>query len=181
MYSNGSLGLSWSDIPHGKVLKSYSTMPSVKWNIYRTDRGEIKIAILHSRNYANVVTIQPTALNRQKLVYETNYEFMIYFILRRVIAFLSNSGIFRVHFISKKWHTGDGILTFQLGKKWINLFEVDWRLRSDMTFECNRYGFRCFAFIGEWLMCMCIVFIAISAQHNSSTNYASNGHHNFSD
>lgn len=36
-------------------------VPSVKWNIYRTDREEIKMSSLYLRNYANVITIVPQA------------------------------------------------------------------------------------------------------------------------
>lgn len=56
--------------------------------VWSLNPEEMEVSVRRLRNYANVVTIAPQAMNQHELMHETNYEFM-WFIIRQVVAFFA--------------------------------------------------------------------------------------------
>lgn len=71
------------------VLNAAAIVRCRRWNGTFIELAEEKlknISVLHLRNYANVVTTMPSAINMQELMYELNYEFQWFIIIHKVIA-----------------------------------------------------------------------------------------------
>lgn len=84
---NGSIAISLLSV--AKVLKTRALWicGCRRWNgnpfVVGLRRREMEISVLRLRNYANLVTIVPQAMNQQELMHETNYEFMWFIMIAK--------------------------------------------------------------------------------------------------